>query len=94
MQGKGIRVLGLCASTCTLRVCWLLKRRPHPGVRQTNRGRTAVSCSLEVGEWSLPFLELDSDADGEDGGKEFKVRLLASKRTSLPRGEMDEGKGD
>lgn len=78
VQGNVTRGFGLCASMCTLRVYWLVKRRVQPRIRQGNLLRSSFSPSLVAGEGSLEMegfrsspsrLEQEGEGDAEvDGG--------------------------
>jgi len=70
VHGNETRGLGLCASTCTLRVYWLVNRRVHPGTIHGNlrRGFCASPSVLLQGDKSRVFCrDTDKSAEGCNG---------------------------
>ena len=77
VQGNEERGLGLCASMCTLRVYWLVKRRSQPMIKHGKRRRWSVS--VRKGRGDVPregeiFMSvgsrLEHEGVGEDDFKE------------------------
>jgi len=58
VQGNEERGLGLCASMCTLRVYWLVKRRSQPMIKHGKRRRCCC--------WWLSPRKGDESREGED----------------------------
>ena len=73
VQGNEERGLGLCASMCTLRVYWLVKRRSQPMIKHGKRRRWSVS--LRMGDDSregevLILMSIGSRLEHEGVGEE------------------------
>lgn len=71
VQGNEERGFGLCASMCTLRVYWLVKRRSQPMIRHGKRRRWSVS--QRMGVWPREgevFMSAGSRLEHERVGEE------------------------